>query len=275
LTELLTPVNPLLKWPGGKRRLLGNLLPYLPETYGTYFEPFLGGGAVLFALQPTVAIVSDQNADLISTYEQVKKHPRAVMNQLALLKNSEEDFYQIRALNPTSEAGRAARLIYLTNLSFNGIHRVNKRGEFNVPYGHKTQRPVYDPESIKAISKVLQPVQLYNKDFAEITKLAKAGDLVYLDPPYTVAHGSNGFVKYNDKIFSWADQERLAHLAIELNSRGCHVVVSNADHDSIRHLYKTFSVVIIGRHSIMAASSRFRRPITECIFHNGKARHAE
>lgn len=229
----------------------------------------MGGGAVLFALNPSKAIVSDKNAALIEAYKQVKEHPRALINHLEPLTNSEEFFYELRASKPLSPVGRAARLIYLTNLSFNGIHRVNRKGEFNVPYGHKPHRPVYEASAIWEISRILQSVQLLNEDFAVAVASAVAGDLVYLDPPYTVAHGNNGFVKYNDKIFSWADQERLASVATNLKERGCSVVISNADHPSIRMLYQNFQVQTIERHSIMAASRTFRKKITECIFHSG------
>jgi len=260
--------QPLLKWPGGKRELLPHILPLVAGPAKRYYEPFVGGGAVFFALAPTLAILSDYDSDLINCYRQVRNNPRGVVARLRAMRNSATDYYRIRRSVPRSDAGAAARTIYLSTLSFNGIHRKNQRGEFNVPYGYKHHLVPCDTHRITTASAALQVARLYCGDFEAAVDDAGRGDVVYLDPPYTVAHSNNGFIKYNAKIFSWADQTRLATLVDRLASRGCRVVVSNADHPSILQLYRGFNVKRIERPSRIAASKAFRRRITECIFYS-------
>jgi len=260
--------TPLLKWPGGKRSLLNEIIPLLPKTFGRYYEPFVGGGALFFALRPRVAVLSDNNSDLINCYIQVRDRPDQVISLLTKLKNTEQDYYKIRDRIPTQDVAKAARFIYLTTLSFNGIYRLNLRGEFNVPYGYKKHLKPCDPTKIQEASRTLSTTELLCADFEVSVASAKKGDLIYLDPPYTVAHGNNGFIKYNSKIFSWGDQERLSSLAKDLVNRGCRVIVSNADHPSILKLYNDFTLRRIKRSSVIAASPDFRRQITECIFYN-------
>lgn len=260
---------PLLKWPGGKRKILDALLPLIPKHFKRYYEPFMGGGALFFALQPTKAHLSDKNAELIHAYTQVRDCPDEVIRELRNLRNNERAYYRIRSNLPASDAARAARFIYLITLAFNGIYRVNLRGEFNVPYGRKTHFDPCDEKRICAASELFKTASIREQDFEDALIGAKHGDLVYLDPPYTVAHGNNGFVKYNAKIFSWEDQLRLARAAKDLAARGCTVIVSNADHASIRKLYGGFESVEVERHSIIAASGDFRSRITERIFYAG------
>jgi DNA adenine methylase len=267
LHEVKSP--PLLKWPGGKRNLLQLILPLVPSQFNRYFEPFLGGGALFFGLQPEKAHLSDKNAELIHAYQQVRNNPKAVIRELRKLPNSERNYYRIRSSIPTSNAARAARMIYLITLAFNGIYRVNLEGTFNVPYGYKEHLDPCDEERILRTSKLFKKCVLCDQDFEEALKQTDEGDLVYLDPPYTVAHGNNGFVKYNAKIFSWEDQIRLARIAKELAAKGCHVIVSNADHVSIRKLYDGFHTATLERNSVIAASSNFRSRITECVFYAG------
>jgi DNA adenine methylase len=261
-------IEPLLKWPGGKRRLLGFILPLVPRKYNHYYEPFFGSGAVFFALRPNHAVISDRNSQLISAYDQVRDNPGAVIRALQKYRNTESAYYKIRSVTPRNAAAQAARLIYLSTLSFNGIHRVNLKGVFNVPYGQKTHLKPCEPEKIYEVSEALKKARIVCQDFQSVVSRARANDLIYLDPPYTTAHSNNGFLKYNAKIFTWDDQQRLAKMAHILADRGCSVIVSNADHSSIRSLYKDFSVKEIDRFSVIAASRRFRRRIRECVFYN-------
>lgn len=257
---------PLIKWPGGKRALIGEILKFVPLRFGKYYEPFFGGGALFFAIKPTRAVLSDLNAELISCYSCVKERPRELISSLRRLKNSEEEYYRIRQSNPRTEITRAARLLYLTRLSFNGIHRVNLRGKFNVPYGRKTHLDTIDCELLLSTSEALQGAVLRHGDFEASTIDAQSGDFIFFDPPYTVAHANNGFVKYNEHIFSWADQERLANHARTLSAKGCHVLVSNADHPSVAALYQGVKRVRLERYSVIAASSEYRRKISENLF---------
>lgn len=257
---------PLLKWPGGKRSLVGSLLEYVPVEFEKYFEPFFGGGALFFALEPESAVISDLNEELINCYRVVRDDPAGLIKVLKTFKNDEENYYVIRGYKPRTEVRRAARLLYLTRLSFNGIHRVNLKGEFNVPYGRKTHLQSLDEAAIYAASTALQGAEILIGDFEAATATAGAGDLVYFDPPYTVAHANNGFVKYNERIFSWSDQVRLAAHARVLASRGCAVIVSNADHESVRDLYRDIPVEIVSRYSVISAAKEHRRMITESLF---------
>ncbi|MDQ5825662.1 MAG: Dam family site-specific DNA-(adenine-N6)-methyltransferase [Chloroflexota bacterium] len=266
--ELQVKGAPFVRWAGGKRSLLKYLLPLVPSHFGRYYEPFLGGGALFFALQPARAQLSDSNADLINCYIQVRDNPEAVINELRQLKNTADEYYKIRGDVPEDCIAQAARFIYLMALSFNGIHRLNGDGKFNVPYNHKPQADYYDPQRIRAASVALASAKLSTCDFEQALTTAEGGDLIYFDPPYTVAHGNNGFIEYNAKIFSWTDQIKLAQLATELKDRGCAVIVSNADHPSILELYKEFQVKRVSRSSGIAASGKYRRQVTEYIFYN-------
>jgi len=261
-------MDPFLKWPGGKRRLLNRVVPLLPKSYGRYIEPFFGGGALFFHLLPERALLCDLNERLIECYVAVRDHPHKVIDALRRLKNSEDDYYSIRDCKRFKPHTRAAKLIYLCTLSFNGIYRENLSGSFNVPYGYKTNQVVCNPQHILMASSALASATILVGDFKMATNAAVAGDLVYVDPPYTVTHSNNGFVKYNARIFSWSDQTRLANECRRLALLGCHTVISNAAHQEIRTLYKGFRVVTIARASVMAAASDARRTIEEFLVVN-------
>lgn len=265
----MTNRPPLLKWPGGKRVLLKHLLPLSPAVYNDYYEPFLGGGALFFSMLPSSSVLSDNNEDLINCYTQVRDQPEAVTERLRALKNTPEEYYRVRQSTPREDIDRAVRFIYLTTLSFNGIHRVNLKGEFNVPYGYKRHLDPCDETRIYAASSAFSRAELRCEDFETALERAGAGDFIYLDPPYTVAHSNNGFVKYNAKIFSWEDQHRLAATATDLSRRGCRVLISNADHPSVKALYSNFDTITVHRSSRISASSGGRRSVPECIFFNG------
>jgi DNA adenine methylase len=261
-----TVARPLLKWAGGKRAIAEKVAEHIGDFSGRYYEPFLGGGALFFYLSPDIAILGDVNKELIGCYRQVKLRPRELARRLASMENSETAYYRIRESSPRSDLGRAARLIYLATLAFNGIYRQNLQGKHNVPYGFKDYLLMPNEEVLNQYSRSLAGCRLRRGDFRRTAADARDGDVIYFDPPYTVMHNNNGFVKYNDKIFSWADQKRLARFAAELSERGCKVLVSNADHDEIRALYPSFDEFKISRPSVIAASPKYRKPITESLF---------
>ena len=261
---------PFIKWAGGKRYLAEQILQVFPRQYGSYFEPFLGGGAVFLALRPGHAYLSDLNGELIECFSEVRDNLEEVISELAKLRNSKDDYYRTRSSRPTTTAARAARTIYLVQLAFNGIYRVHsKTGTFNVPYGRREQRVVYDASHLRCASRALQSATIEAKDFESATEHAVERDLVYMDPPYTVAHNHNGFVRYNQRLFDWKDQVRLADCAHQLVRRGCFVVISNAYHKSIRDLYPDFKRRRIERLSRMAAASAFRRTVLEYVLYSG------
>jgi DNA adenine methylase len=260
---------PLLKWAGGKRWLAPRLVEMISRvTFSRYYEPFCGGAALFFQLAPKRAVLSDTNTELINCYRQIKNDPESVISALRSFRNSEGSYYAVRDMHPRIDSRRAARILYLTTLAFNGIYRVNLRGEFNVPYGYKTHLEPCDVQRIRSASKLLQCARLFVADFEDVTAEVTPRDLIYFDPPYTVAHGNNGFLKYNERILLWEDQLRLACVATAAADRGCKVIVSNADHPSVRKLYSRFTMERVPRPSVMAASASYRRKITECLFHN-------
>lgn len=257
--------TPFIKWPGGKRFLVKDLLQRLPDRFGRYYEPFLGSGALFFALGTPAASLSDRNAALIEAFVMVRDRVHDVISRLEEMSNSEADYYRIRQSLPRSAPGRAARLIYLVNLSFNGIYRVNFEGRFNVPYGHRPERQPWTRDVLIHASQLLTKVTLRACDFSNSVSRARRGDLIYLDPPYTLAHSNNGFVRYNDKLFSWADQIRLASTAQGLADRGCYVVLSNASAPDVRALYPDFATFTVPRRSRIAASSDHRGAVDELV----------
>jgi len=261
-------LSPLFRWPGGKRWLIAKLAELLPSTIGRYYEPFLGGAAAFLALSPPAATLSDRNAELIECYQMVRENPDAVSALLTRMAQDESSYYRFRLRNGGTSTERAARFIYLSTLAFNGIYRVNRSGRFNVPYGHRTYSDLGGQTRLRQYAKAFENAELLAADFEVALGSAGQGDFVYLDPPYTVRHTNNGFVKYNARIFSWADQERLADVATRLSARGCHVIVSNASHDSVRRLYAAFEEIPVTRESGVAANPGARGPVSESLFLN-------
>lgn len=262
-------VRPLLKWAGGKRSLLPQIVPYIPSDFRRYFEPFVGGGALFFNLVPRASFLSDLNADLVNCYRWVRDNPEGVISYLRAWPNSEADYYKVRGASQLIEIERAARTIYLASLSFNGIYRVNLKGEFNVPYGKKIHLDPAAPGPIREASTALQSATIECRDFEVAVADCRDGDLVFFDPPYTVMHDNNGFLKYNDHIFTWADQERLAKVSDRLVRKGCTVLVSNAHHHAVTNLYPGFRHYRLHRTSKIAACGKCRRPVIESLFVGG------
>ena len=260
-------MEPFLKWAGGKRWLAPRLSELAPTHFRRYFEPFLGGGAVALELLPTSAFLSDRSADLIQTYQVIQRAPRQL--QALLLhhhsKHTASYYYEIRAAIPQCPIEAAGRFIYLNRTCWNGLYRVNRRGEFNVPRGTKT-RVLYADEDFDALSRMIRNYEFRCSDFESAVDLAEEGDLLYADPPYTVAHNYNGFLKYNSKIFSWADQVRLEGSLRRAVRRGAVVYVSNADHPSIVDLYRNWPrSERLERHSVIAGAAKARKATTELL----------
>ena len=259
---------PFLKWAGGKRWLLNSHPEFFPATVSRYIEPFLGSGAVFFSLNPTSAILSDTNADLIDAYKAIKSDWREVYCQLEQhhFLHSKEYYYRTRSMRPRSLHAKAAQFIYLNRTCWNGLYRVNFKGEFNVPIGTKIQ-VLLDSDDYERTSQRLQSATLQVADFEVAIDLAGGGDFVFVDPPYTVRHNHNGFVKYNETLFSWSDQERLKRCLLRAKQRGARILVTNADHHSIRKLYgKDFIFRTASRSSVIAADADNRGRYRESIF---------
>lgn len=264
--------TPFLKWAGGKRWLLReNKTAFDLTGISRYVEPFAGSAAVFFCLQPRRAILNDANAELIETYKAIKSDWKSVLDLLCRHHRSHSDdyYYQVRDATPTDLATRAARFIYLNRTCFNGLYRVNRRGEFNVPRGTKNS-VILDTDDFERISRKLSRVNLQAGDFERVVDQCGSGDFIYADPPYTVKHNNNGFIKYNEKLFSWSDQERLKDALTRASGRGARVLVSNADHPSIQELYADASCSVVERHSVMASDSDRRKLTTELLIRLGR-----
>lgn len=260
--------RPFLRWAGSKQRLLGQILPFIPSNYGRYYEPFLGSGALFLALQPDRATLSDFSEEVVGVWKAVRDHYQYLADYLRPLKPDKSIFYDIRGSRSAIYPERAAEFLYLNKTCWNGLYRVNSKGEFNVPYGAPQTDFIFDEDNLKRCSRLLKRngVSLSRCDFAQALRTPRAGDLVFLDPPYVTKHNLNGFRDYNERLFSWADQERLAATARRLVDRGVHVIISNADHADVVGLYDDFRLVQLERPSTLASNAAKRGRVTEAMF---------
>jgi len=261
-------LKPFLKWPGGKRWLV----PYVRRIIGDqrfedYFEPFVGGGAMFFAVRPWVAVISDINPDLINTYQQVKLHPRELVEKLQALPVSKEKYLELRASRPTHPLEVAVRFLYLNRTAFGGMYRLNKKGQFNVPYGggERTPEPLWTHNLLEDAATALRNATIMVADFQDALGTAHERSLVYCDPTYTTAHNNNGFIRYNEENFSWADQKRLARVCTEAAERGATVLVSNAYHAEVRDLYPAAEVHTVYRWDGLCPTPSKRRAVREYL----------
>lgn len=270
-------VAPVVKWVGGKRQLLGEILPLLPENITSYCEPFLGGGAVLFSIQPSRAIVNDLNGDLIAVYETIRDDVDLLIDDLKRHENSSEYFYAIRDLDRNREAydtmskvARASRLIYLNKTCFNGLFRVNSSGEFNSPFGHYKNPNIVNESGLRAVSHYFRTSNLtfYHEDFAAVLKRVKKGGFVYLDPPYDPISDTASFTGYNKGGFDRTEQVRLKQCCDDLTRRGIQFMLSNSATDFIRELYRDYHITIVKAKRAINADASKRGAIEEVLIRN-------
>jgi DNA adenine methylase len=265
--EAYVQPRPFLKWAGGKAKLAPQIMARFPDRFRRYHEPFIGGGAVFFALGPREATLSDVNADLITTYRAIRDHVESLIEVLLHHRASEEDFYRIRAVDPggLSLIESAARTIYLNRTCFNGLYRVNRRGQFNVPFGRYANPRICNAENLRAVSDALQGVDLRVEDAMAIGRRARRGDLVYFDPPYDPISPTASFTSYAKTGFGRTEQERLAEVFAHLAERGVHAVLSNSDTPFVRKLYKRFEIeTVYARRAINSRADR-RGPVPEVL----------
>lgn len=251
---------PFLKWAGGKRWLAPRINDVVKSINGKYIEPFLGGGAIFFALRPTNALLSDANEDLINAYIAIRDDPQKVFELLKAHHRAHcaEYFYKIREYRPREKYHKAARFIYLNRTCWNGLYRVNLAGTFNVPIGTKSN-VLMASDDWPAVSKLLCSAEITSQDFEVAIDTAGQGDLVFADPPYTVKHNLNGFIKYNNALFSWDDQIRLRDALMRAKKRGARIIATNACHQSVQDLYKNgFVTESLSRASVLAGSALHR-----------------
>jgi DNA adenine methylase len=269
MTDSSNNSRPFLRWAGGKKWLLKELDKFVDiRNYNSYHEPFIGGGAVYFHLSPKDAIISDINNELIETYKAIRSNPEEVINHIKSFKKSKEYYYFIRNQRFTNEFKEAARFIYLNQMSFNGLYRVNSNGEYNVPYGYRNNYQ-FDFENVLKVSSQLQNTQIIHQDFKDSIKKISNNDFVFLDPPYTVTHNSNGFIHYNKKLFSVDDQYNLADAINEIKNVGAYYILTNAAHQTIRDIFNNGDKMYeIDRASLIGGKNAKRGNYAELILTN-------
>lgn len=266
------PARPFIKWAGGKRRLLEQYSPFLPNPteINYYFEPFLGGGAVFFHLKPSKAFLADLNADLINCYSIVRDDPEELIIALSRHKTSEQYFYKVRELVPEylTPIERASRFIYLNKTCYNGLYRVNKQGQFNVPYGRYKKPLICDAEVIRVASESLKDVQLTVSSFEKTIEKAEKRDFIYLDPPYVPLSPTASFTSYTSSNFTEHDQVKLAQLVRMLDKKGCFVMLSNSDTKLVRALYQGFNIITVHCPRSINSNPFARGTVTELLITN-------
>ncbi len=262
--------RPFLKWVGGKSRVLPQLRPLLPERIDRYFEPFVGGGAMFFALQPSKAELWDINSELINCYQVIQQRVDDLIGALRLHRYEKDYYYALRAMDPREmdPVQRAARTICLNRTGFNGLYRVNRSGNFNVPFGRYTNPTICDAANLRLCSRALSRTQLVVADFGELPASARRGDFVYFDPPYVPRSATAGFTDYNPGGFGLPDQVRLSETFAALAERGVRVMLSNSDVPLVRELYADFHIdTVMASRNVNSRADR-RGPVSEVVVRN-------
>lgn len=279
LSLMTYKAKPLVKWAGGKRQLLSQFreLGLYPSGFddanSRYFEPFVGGGAVFFDLQPKNATISDLNSELITTYLVIRDNVEPLIESLKKHIYDKDYFLKIRAMNPTemSEIDVASRFIYLNRTCFNGMYRVNSKGQFNVPFGRYKNPVICDEDNLRAVSRALKDVKILNVDYKSAVSEAKAGDFVYFDPPYYPISSTSSFTSYTKEGFAEKEQIELRDTFAELSNRGCYLMLSNSDAAFICNIYgelKNVTITTVSAGRAINSKATARGKITELVITN-------
>ena len=271
-------LQPFTKWTGGKRQLLPTIKKLMPESYNHYYEPFIGGGALFFDLAPKKAVINDYNAELINCYQQIKENPNELIELLKVHKenNSKEYYLELRSvdrddrINKMSDVQRAARVLYMLRVDFNGLYRVNSKNQFNVPYGKYKNPKIVDEELISAISTYLRSNQIEIRagDFEDALLDVQKGDFIYFDPPYIPLSETSAFTSYTHEGFSYDDQVRLRDVFKKLSEKGAYVMLSNSSSPLVEELYQDFNIHYVDATRTNGAKSSSRGKISEIIVTN-------
>ena len=274
LEKLKEDTYPIVKWVGGKRQLMYELEINMPKTYNRYFEPFIGGGALFFYLQPDNAYISDMNEELINLYQVVRDNVDELITDLQKHDISKEYFMEIRNIDRTEEyqnwsnIQKASRFIYLNRTCFNGMYRVNSKGEFNVPFGHYKNPRILDENNLINCSNLLQRTEIKHADFSEILKKVKKGDFVYFDPPYVPLSETSSFTSYTKDGFDMDMQLSLRDVCDELDSIGVKFLLSNSDTQFVNELYENYNIKKVFASRQINANADGRGKITEVLVRN-------
>ena len=274
LEKLEKETYPIVKWVGGKRQLMFELLKNMPKSYNRYFEPFIGGGALFFELQPENAYISDMNEELINLYSVVRDNVYELISDLNKHEVSKEYFLEIRNLDRTdgyknlSNVQRASRFIYLNRTCFNGLYRVNSQGQFNVPFGNYKNPRIVDENNLLNCSELLKNTEIKCADFSEILTKVKKGDFVYFDPPYVPLNETSSFTSYTKDGFDMDMQFKLREVCDELNSMGVMFMLSNSDTKFVNELYSKYEIKKVFASRAVNANAEGRGKITEVLVRN-------
>jgi len=272
-----TTATPIVKWVGGKGRLLAQLGPMLPPAAEErrHVEPFMGGAAMFFARRPERALLSDVNPELVGVYQAVRDDVEGVisaLSQLAAAGHSAAAYYGVRTRYNTerraTQTKRAAMFLYLNKTCFNGLHRVNRRGEFNVPAGKYKNPRIVDVDNLRAASAALGSAEIRRAGFEELLGSARPGDFVYLDPPYVPMSATASFTAYAQEGFGPADQERLRDVYRELDRRGCRLMLSNSDVPFVRELYREWRIDVVMAPRAVSCDGAKRQSVAEVVVRN-------
>lgn len=274
LKKLEKETYPIVKWVGGKRQLMFELLKNMPKSYNRYFEPFIGGGALFFELQPENAYISDMNEELINLYSVVRDNVYELISDLNKHEISKEYFLEIRNLDRTAEyknlsnVQHASRFIYLNRTCFNGLYRVNSQGQFNVPFGNYKNPRIVDENNLLNCSELLKNTEIKCADFSEILTKAKKGDFVYFDPPYVPLNETSSFTSYTKDGFDMDMQFKLREVCDELDSMGVMFMLSNSDTKFVNELYSNYEIKKVFASRAVNANAEGRGKITEVLVRN-------
>jgi len=274
LEELQNKTYPIVKWVGGKRQLMFELLKNMPTKYNRYFEPFIGGGALFFELQPENAYISDINEELINLYSVVRDDVDGLIEDLEKHEVSKEYFLNIRNIDRTkmfsklSNIKRASRFIYLNRTCFNGLYRVNSQGQFNVPFGNYSNPRIIDENNLKNCSELLKNTEIKVADFSEILTKVQKGDFVYFDPPYVPLNDTSSFTSYTKAGFDIDMQFKLRDVCDELDSMGVKFMLSNSDTKLVNELYSNYEIKKVFASRAVNANADGRGKITEVLVRN-------
>lgn len=269
-------IQPFLKWAGGKRQLIPEILKYIPKHFDKYYEPFLGAGAVFFAVKPIKAILNDINIELINVFEVIKDQLKELIIDLKSYEISKDYYYKIRKLDrqpdykSLSNVNKASRIIYLNKTCYNGLFRVSKNNFFNVPYGRYKNPNIYDENNLKLISKYLNEssITFFSTDFEKVLKATTKRDFVYLDPPYYPISNSSSFTSYSLNGFNKDEQKRLKKVCDELNKINCKFLLSNSATPFILNLYKEYKIEIVKANRSINSKASNRGKIDEVLVRN-------
>ena len=271
-------LKPFTKWVGGKRQLLPQLQKFKPENYNTYFEPFVGGGALLFSLHPQNAVINDFNSSLMNVYRVTKENPEELLEILEkhAENNSKEYYLEIRSadrdgrIEKMNNVEKAARLLYMLKVDFNGLYRVNKKGQFNVPYGRNKNPKIADRENIMAVSNYFNScnIDFLSGDFEDAVQGVKENDFVYFDPPYIPLSSTSNFTSYTEDGFSFDDQKRLRDTFFRLSNIGAYVMLSNSDTPLTRELYAGANIHEVSASRTINSNAKKRGKVGELIITN-------